>query len=260
MYPAPADQVSAFWAGLRGHLRRLGVAGVPDRLTVPKDVTAHWTDLDLLLSQTCGYPLTHELAGRVRLIGTLCYDAEGCEGPFYTSLLVVRAGESAESLADMRGRRAAYNQHGSQSGWNALRALAAPHARDGRFFGSTLESGEHRRSLLLVRTGAADIAAVDCVTYALLARHEPEAVRGLRIMGRTASGVPGLPLVTSVHAPAGDIEALRRAFTAACQDESLAESREALLISGFEALPLDAYAVCPRMEEEARSLGYPELA
>ncbi len=260
MYEVPAAPLAAFWAGLRGHLRDVGIADVPDGLTAPKDLSAHWCDPELLLSQTCGYPLTRHLVGKVLLVGTPCYAAEGCDGPFYSSLLMVRAVDPAESIADLRGRRAAFNERGSQSGWNALRALVAPLARSGRFFGSTVETGAHEQSLLLVQTGAADVAAVDCVTYALLGRHSPERLRGLRAIGRTAAGVPSLPFVTSMRTSAPDLERLRRALTAACADPILAASRAALLIDGFEVLSLDDYAACTRMEDEALAWFYPELA
>lgn len=184
MYHAPADALAAFWAGLRAHMRREGLADVPERLATPGPLREHWLDPDLLLSQTCGYPLATALAGRVQLVGTPRYAAEGCDGPCYRSLVLVRDRDPARAVADLRGRRAAFNERDSQSGYNALRALAAPLAEAGRFFGSTVETGAHRRSLDLVRTGAADVAAVDCVTLALLRRDEPERVAGLRGLDR----------------------------------------------------------------------------
>lgn len=260
MYDAPADALAAFWVGLRGHMRREGLADVPERLATPDPLRDHWLDPDLLLSQTCGYPLTTALAGRVRLVGTPCYGAEGCEGPTYRSLLVVRDDDPARALADLRGRRAAFNERGSQSGYNAPRALVAPLAEAGRFFGATVETGAHRRSLDFVRTGAADVAAVDCVTLALLRRDDPERVAGLRGLAWTAGGVPGLPLVTARDTSPDDLARLRAAFAAACTDPALAAPRAALLLTGFAVLPLDAYAACRAMEDAAGAANYPDLA
>ncbi|NIR61538.1 MAG: hypothetical protein GWO02_19625, partial [Gammaproteobacteria bacterium] len=48
-----------------------------------------WRSTELLLSQTCGYPLTHALAGVVELVATPAYAAQGCRGPEYASLLIV---------------------------------------------------------------------------------------------------------------------------------------------------------------------------
>lgn len=40
-------------------------------------------------------------------------------------------------------------------------------------------SGSHRQSLRELQQENADIAAIDCVTYALLQRHQPQALAGL---------------------------------------------------------------------------------
>lgn len=258
MYHAPAAALAAFWAGLREHLRRGGMADVPDALAAP-GFLEHWRDPALLLSQTCGYPLATVLAGAVRYVGTPCYAADGCEGPAYRSLVMVREDDPARAVADLRGRRAAFNEPGSQSGTNALRSLVAPLADAGRFFGSTVESGAHRRSLDLVRTGDADVAAVDCVTMALLRRDEPDRAAGLRVLARTPP-VPGLPLVTAAATSDADLDRLRAGFAAACADPALAACRDALLLTGFAILPPGTYAVCRAMEEEAAALGYPVLA
>ncbi len=39
-------------------------------------------------------------------------------------------------------------------------------------------SGSHRQSLRELQQENADIAAIDCVTYALLQRHQPQALAG----------------------------------------------------------------------------------
>ena len=82
-----------------------------------------------ILSQTCGYPYATRLRGRVRLVATPVYRAEGCDGARYRSVLLVRADDRAENLADLRGRRVALNADDSQSGHNALRAAVAPLAQ-----------------------------------------------------------------------------------------------------------------------------------
>jgi ABC-type phosphate/phosphonate transport system substrate-binding protein len=44
-------------------------------------------------------------------------------------------------------------------------------------------SGSHRQSLRELQQENADIAAIDCVTYALLQRHQPQALAGLVAIG-----------------------------------------------------------------------------
>ncbi|WP_152613194.1 PhnD/SsuA/transferrin family substrate-binding protein, partial [Inquilinus limosus] len=92
--------------------------------------------------------------------------------------------------------------------------------------------------------GEADIAAIDCVTYALLQRHRPGATAGLRVIGRTAPA-PGLPFVTRRDAPDRTVEALRAALCGALADPALAGARAALLIEGIEILGEADYDAIP---------------
>ncbi|MBC7682504.1 MAG: PhnD/SsuA/transferrin family substrate-binding protein, partial [Ferruginibacter sp.] len=152
---------------------QLNIASMPAALAQPADLLAHWLDPELLLSQTCGYPLTHALAGRVQLVGAFRYSAPGCDGLRYRSQLVCRSADAGLPLAGFRGRTVAYNSEDSQSGYNSLRALVAPLARNGTFFGHAVVTGSHRASVETLRSGQVDLAAIDCVTLALLRRDHP---------------------------------------------------------------------------------------
>lgn len=259
MYVQAAEAIQAFWSGLRRHLAEAGLPGLPEDLFWPDDFRAHWLSPATLLSQACGYPLVTLLAGRVQLVGTFRYAAPGCEGSDYASLVVVREDDPARTVADLAGRRAAFNSRDSQSGYNSLRALVAPHVRDGRFFGAVIESGGHASSMRLVREGGADVAAIDCVTHALAARADPQAVAGLRTLC-LSERAPGLPLITAQATSEQDLARLRSAIAAACADPALAEQRAAFLLEGFDVRPLADYDRCLEMQERAKALGYPELA
>jgi ABC-type phosphate/phosphonate transport system substrate-binding protein len=258
MYDLPelTAATDAWWQGLRRHFERAGLRDLPEQLTRPADPETHWLQDRPLFSQTCGYPLTHALQGRATLLGTPRYSAPGCAGATYVSWLVVRADDPAQQLADLRGRRVAFNSRDSQSGCNTLRAMAAPLAERGRFFGDAIASGAHRRSLALVRDGAADAAAVDCVSFALIARAASAEVAGLRVLAATPAA-PNLPYITAmpVHAAA-----LQAGLAAAFADPALAPVRHALLLEGCDFLPLSCYDVIPAMEAAAVAAGYPDLA
>jgi ABC-type phosphate/phosphonate transport system substrate-binding protein len=217
--PETAEAEARWWQGLVRHLRAEGVADIPERLTWPEDAIAHWRAPDLLLSQTCGYPLTHDLAGAVRYVATPHYAAAGCVGPDYCSRVVVRTGEADRPLAGFEGRRLAYNGLGSQSGVHALHALlaGATELRDDPFFAEAMACGAHRAALAAVRAGRADLCAVDAVTFALLQRHAPAELEGLATIAWTPTA-PGLPFVTAATASPGRVEALRRALAAAIED------------------------------------------
>lgn len=230
----------AWWRGLARAFRRHGLADVPDGLTRARPAGSIWRDPALLFAQTCGYPLTHGLEAHLRLVATPRYAAGGCVGAEYCSLIVVREDDPAMALAGLRGRTAAINSPESHSGWNVLRAVVAPLAERGRFFGDVITTGSHALSLAAVAGGAADVAAIDAVNHALLARHRPRALAGTRILERSPRA-PGLPYVTSTAATPDTIERLRAGLLEALTDPALAACREALLIEGAEVLPRAAY-------------------
>jgi len=260
MYDLPeiTAVTDAWWRGLAGHLRRVGISDVPNRLERETDRNIVWTDPTLMIAQTCGYPLTHALAGKVRLAAAPKYDAPGCQGAMYRSLIVVNAQCDAAEMADLRGQRAAINGTASQSGFNVLRSTIAPLAENGRFFSEVIASGMHRASLGMVAAGAADVCAVDCVTHALLARHAPEALGGTRILTETEAA-PSLPYITAGTVSDDDLERLRQGLAAAAADPALADVRAELLISDFELLADDAYDVIIDMEMRAEAVGGPGL-
>src|SRR5215216_8142633 len=70
MYDLPEIEqaTNTWWRGLAKAFRREGIADVPDNLWRCASFREVWTRDDLLLSQTCGYPLMHELRGKVTLV------------------------------------------------------------------------------------------------------------------------------------------------------------------------------------------------
>jgi len=258
MYDLPAVRAATdeWWAGLARHFRAAGLAGAPDHLE--RDPAPDWTDPELLFSQTCGYPLTHALAGRVQLLCTPCYAAPGCDGPRYRSVLVVAADSDTRSLADLRGARCAINASDSHSGCNVLHRMVAPLAGGGSFFAAVTETGSHAVSLDAVTREHADLCAVDVVIHALLARHAPECLAGTRVLAHSPP-TPGLPYIAGADVTTAQLEEMHAAIRRALADPALAPAREALLIEDVETLTLDDYQVIPEMEREAVAMGYSEL-
>ena len=186
--PALAWATDALWSAIARDLAAQGVSDVPDRLSRDLEPEALWTDPDLLLGQTCGLPLVSLLAGRVRFVATPIYAVSGCHGGDYQSWLVVRRADGRRSVADLEGSIAAVNAPHSQSGANALAAMTAPVAKGRAFFADIRLTGAHAASLAAVRSGAADCAAIDCVTWALLAQCVPEDAERAGMPGRQPSG------------------------------------------------------------------------
>ncbi len=236
MYDLPelAAATGAWWDGIAAHMRRQGIADVPDVCATPQDLERHWRAPNLLFSQTCGYPLTHQLNGKVRLLGLPVYACKGCDPDgFYSSMIVVPASSNLHSMGDCRSARAVYNTDDSMSGLLALRSAAAPQQSETEpFFRSLSRSGGHRRSLRAVADGEADVACIDAVTFALLSRVDPEVISGVRVLGQSPK-VPGLPYITSLAASAETLERLRTALRHAMDDPALGDVRAELLLSGI---------------------------
>ena len=260
MYDPPglSAATDAWWAGLARALRRHGIDDVPDRLSRFPSTAALWQRQDLLLSQACGYDLVADYRTLLAYVATPCYRAEGCSGAQHSSYIVVSAAAPFETLEDLRGACCAVNEFNSHSGCNVLRATFAPLARNGRFFGAIAVSGSHVASLDLIASGRADVAAIDCVTYGLLARHGARDLDRFRIIERTVS-VPVGPYVTRINAADDRVARLRDALFEAMQDPSLDSTRDDLLIGGFDVVPMDQYERISRMEADAAALGYRDL-
>lgn len=257
-FPDLRSATDAFWAGLARAFRNEGLDGVPDRLLRGAEADGLCERPALLFCQTCGYPLTHTLAGKVQPVATPVYDAAGCEGPTYRSVFVIRRDDPATGMADLRDRGAAINYRGSQSGWNVLRHAVAGLAEGRDFFGAVLESGSHLGSMQMVSDGQVDIAAIDCVSFALLGDADSPLRDSLRVLA-TSPAVPSLPYVTAAATSPEDLTRLRAGLQAALADPTLAEARAALRLSGAEPLEVEAYAPILAMEQEAIDRGYPEV-
>jgi ABC-type phosphate/phosphonate transport system substrate-binding protein len=240
MYAAPAWARAAFWDEIRRGLSERGFADIPESLDEPRDLLAHWRSHDLAFSQTCGLPFSTVLRGEVALIGVPHYSAAGCAGPSYRSVIVVREEDDARRLADLPGRRAAINSLDSHSGFSQLVAALRPFAAGRNVVAGAVASGAHLASLKLIRSGDADFAAIDCVTWALAARDDPEATVGLRIVGRSPPSL-GLPFVTARRTGPEFLRALRETLAHVAADPDLALIRDALMLVGFSVPHPEAY-------------------
>lgn len=262
MYFPPRAALQAFWAALRGLLQadsRMAGVALPVALDAPADCHAQWLEPELLLSQACGYPLVTQLADKVQLVGTFAYDAPGVEGMDCRSQLLCRADDARASLQDFAVGTLAFNDTISQSGYNALRALVATATTAPRpFFAATLQTGAHVRSIEAVRTGRADMAALDAVSWALWQSANPTLATALRVFGQT-DAYPGLPLITSLHTTPAVLAALRDNLQRIASDPAFAAVRAPLRISGFVASTLDDYQRCLSMQEQAFAKGLRRL-
>ncbi|MHA1528291.1 MAG: phosphate/phosphite/phosphonate ABC transporter substrate-binding protein [Alphaproteobacteria bacterium] len=260
MYDLPEVRAAtaAFWASLAGNLRRHGIADVPDKLIHDRPVGELWTDPGLLLSQCCGYDVLHGFDSLLLPIATPEYAAPGCLGGTYSSMVVVADDCPFDDAREMRGAVAVINGAESHSGMSALRHLVSSRHIDGQFFSGVKVSGSHIASLGMIRRRQADIAAIDCVTLALIQRHIDGAMRGVRILGATYRA-PAPPYVVRASATADEIGKVRAAIVETFDDPSLADCRDTLLLKGVALATREDYWVLGAFQDHAGRLGYPVL-
>lgn len=259
MYDHPAQRWAneAIWAALAASLRSRGV-DAPTTLEQERSVEDAWRAPDLLLAQCCGYPLVADDSLALRVVAVPRYDVAGCTPGRHVSRLVVREVDGARDLAAFRGRVAAINAPGSNTGTNLFRDALADVVDTAPFFAAVVTTGSHRQSALAVRTGAADIAAIDAVTYAALERYEPAALAGLRTIAVTRPS-PTLPFVTTRATPMDTVAALRGALVDVAGDPQLAEARDALFLADIVPAGGHRYTALLGLARDAAARGYPQL-
>jgi len=228
----------------------------PMELVEPAELMDFWRAPDLLLSQTCGYPLVTELRKDVRVLAVAEFDLPGCEGPMYRSAILVPE-LGARAVEELRGKVAAMNQPRSHSGMNALRHAIAPHALGGRFFSDVVASGGHLASMRMLQDGRADVAAIDCVTLGLACRHAPESVAGLRQLQYTQAA-PGLPLIGSRRLTDAQAAHIRQVLLDL--PRAAPELLAPLAIRRFSTVGLADYQQITLQQQAAIEWGYPVLA
>ena len=195
-FPEIRQSTDRYWTLLREGLADHGFLRdeLPAMVGRDGDPHADWMRPDLAFSQTCGLPFVRDLRGQVTLLGSPAYDIDCAPGNYFSAIVVSKESEG-DDPADFAGRRFAFNDPRSQSGYAAFFSLLDEAGTDQRPQ-EMIESGSHRRSLQMVAAGEADIAAIDAVTFELVRRHDPAGDK-VRVLTRREV-TPGLPYICSL--------------------------------------------------------------
>ncbi|RWO59257.1 PhnD/SsuA/transferrin family substrate-binding protein [Mesorhizobium sp.] len=226
--PQSIARVNADLRPVGGGIRdAAGKVIAPDPATLPPDELDFfglWLHPALLLAQTCWGPMELGLATHVQLIGQPRYDAfEGGQGELYSSALVMRAGEAPTVASPSDGSPlipldVLRDKHFTFNSLDSMSGIIAP-TRDLEALGESLdifsersESGGHRASIVAIAEGKADVAAIDCQSWANARRFEP-AAEAVTVVGWTRRR-KGLPFITARTTPETVVVALREAVAA----------------------------------------------
>ena len=257
-FPEIWSALDQFWSGLARHLKAEGIKNVPLKLAHGQSVQALWKNPDLLITQCCGYDVAYRYSTSLMPIAVPHYSAPGCSGSEYSSFILVRDDNSATNVLDMQGSIAVINGPESHSGMSALRHLVASRSSQGSFFSDIKISGSHIDSIECLKKGDADVAPIDCVTYALLEKYLPQSVWGLRILGRTFAA-PAPPYVIRKTDDKQFSERVWAALSLAYDDAELRSARQSLFLKDIEPVSDKIYEKIKAFEEHAGDFGYPEL-
>ena len=236
MYPFPALRPAweQLFAAASDRVRARGGAA-PAGLRWDVDPHLSWLHAGLAVGMSCGWPLVTALREQVRVVGTFAYRSERAPKPhLYRTVVVARR---ACSLAELASSRAAVNADDSLSGNVSLLEVFGIATT---WPSEVVTTEAHVRSLEAVRTGGADVASIDGMTWVYQQRDEPSTVEGLHVVAR-GPWVPGLPLILPASASNAELEEWRAAFTAVVTDPAFAGVMDELLIDAFVPLDLADY-------------------
>lgn len=249
MYDWPETQKhnDELWRRLQPKLLQL-TATIPTELN-RTDVNRQWQADDLLLSQTCAYPLITSLPESTVVVGTPNYGCDFFDNGHYSSPILVRQSDHRHTLHAFSAATLAFNSHDSQSGFNALKSLLIEEQlideHQPIFFSKALRTGSHRASIKAVAQGQADLCAVDPVSWALAQRFDAD-TQQLRVLTNTAY-TPALPLISSANAVPMQLseQAWRVAIMHAFDYAINAKAEQHLLLNGITFIPKGRYLDLP---------------
>lgn len=186
--------------------------------------------LDLALVCTGGYlELRSRAPSKIEVLAVPERDGRTT----YESLVIVPARSSAHDLAGLAGGRFAFTDELSLTGYSYAGKLLREMGVDpARFFGSTVLTRSHDRSVSAVAQRLVDGAAVDSLVYDDLVRRDPAISSAVRIIHRSPPfGI--MPVVASTRLSPGVRARIRAALVGLDGDPEAATALRVLRVDRF---------------------------
>jgi phosphonate transport system substrate-binding protein len=146
-----------------------------------QEITAAILDGSVDAAWICGYPfLRHR--DRLSLLGVPVWRGR----PLYQSYLIVREGDAAQALSDLRGSVHAFSDPDSNSGYLVTASdLARLGETPERFFARSVFTYGHRNVVRAVAGGLTRSGSVDGYVWEVLTRVEPGLTARTRVVTRS---------------------------------------------------------------------------
>jgi phosphonate transport system substrate-binding protein len=256
-----ADNADFLYRGIADYLT--GQTGI--RTEVVESVP--WQERERMLDRgevqmgfICGLPYTRKVDRRdpgLELLAAPVMQGRRYEAlPIYFSDVVVRRDSLFQCFADLRGASWAYNEPGSQSGYNLTRWHLARLGEPCGYFARVVEAGAHQVSLRMVAAGSIDASAIDSTVLELELKLHPELAPRLRVIATLGpSTIPPAVILSSV--PEAVRRRLRQALLGMHEDEEGRGILSAAMMARFVEIADAEYDDIRRMAVEA---GRVELA
>jgi phosphonate transport system substrate-binding protein len=165
----------------------------------------------------------------------------------YRSYIIARKDLGASALSELRGKRFAFTDILSNTGFlYPSFLLKRMNEEPAGFFLKTIFTHSHDASIRALAKQLVDGAAVDSIVYEEVARREPQLVEGLDIISESDPfGIP--PVVVSPGLDGKFKERLRAVFLRMADDPAAAPALDALGVGGFVIMTDRAYDSVRRM-------------
>ncbi len=204
------------------------------------------------LAFICGLPLIRHnqvvLDQLQTLVAPVMQTSRYDNCPIYYADIIVKANSNIKKFADLSGKTFCYNDSGSNSGYNLPRHWLSQEKYPQNFFGKTIESGSHQRSIRWVVEGLADCAAIDSVVLEQELRDVPELSQHLRVV-QIIGPSPMPPLVVAQRLGIPLIQQMQLALLQA--DAELQGVMKKFGVRRFAAVKLEDYQVLKQIYKKA---------
>jgi phosphonate transport system substrate-binding protein len=208
----------------------------------------------------CGLPYVHLADSPTRPVELLAAPVLQGERyqrkPIYFSDVIVRNDSLYTSFDDLQGCVWAYNQKTSHSGCNLVCYSLLVQGKSLHYFGKTVETGSHRRSVQLVLEGQVDAAAIDShMLDVFLSQHSDIATK-LSIIDTL--GPSSIPPVVAAKSLDNDLKCrLRETLITMHLDPEAARGLHRGLIERFVVVADDDYDDIRTMFARVQAVEFP---
>jgi ABC-type phosphate/phosphonate transport system substrate-binding protein len=176
--------------------------------------------------------------------------------PIYFSDVIVRGDSPYTCFDDLQGCVWAYNERTSHSGCNLVCYSLLEQGKSPDYFGKTVKSGSHLRSLEMVLEGDADAAAIDSHALDVLRSRDQELAARLRVVDVLGpSSIP--PVVVSRRVDKEITCKMREALITMHLDECGAKGLCEGLIERFVIVADEDYGDIRSMLDKVEGVEFP---